>query len=102
MLKNKFTNLPQKIIQQILPTKAEKEEYTLIINYYDPEGKKVGSHSGLTLKENRTLKHHKQKDVINSHVPENYEIFPYFAYPQDNIASNNLPAEIMIAVRSCD
>ncbi|QLL74676.1 hypothetical protein [Lactobacillus crispatus] len=102
MLKNKLTYIPQKLIKQILPIKATVSNYTLLINYYDPEGHKVGSHSEIPLTQNSVIKYHELKRIINNHVPENYEIFPYFAYPQDNITSKNLPSEIMIAVRSCE
>ena len=100
MLKNKLIYVPQKIFQQILPTKATNTpNYQLPINYYDPEGNMVGTYSGINLAANETITHHQLKRFINTHLPENYEVFPYFAYPKENITCKNLPDEIMIAVR---
>lgn len=100
MLKNKLIYVPQKIFQQILPTKATNTpNYQLPINYYDPEGNMVGTYSGINLAANETITHHQLKRFINTHLPENYEVFPYFAYPKENITCENLPDEIMIAVR---
>ena len=79
MLKNKLIYVPQKIFQQILPTKATNTpNYQLPINYYDPEGNLVGTYSGINLAANETITHHQLKRFINTHLPENYEVFPYF------------------------
>ena len=93
MLKNKLIYVPQKIVQQILPTKATNTpNYQLPINM-------VGTYSGINLAANETITHYQLKRFINTHLPENYEVFPYFAYPKENITCENLPDEIMIAVR---
>ena len=99
MLKNKLIYVPQKIFQQILPTKATNTpNYQLPINYYDPEGNMVGTYSGINLAANETITHHQLKRFINTHLPENYDVFPNFAYTTDNITFQNLPDKIMIAV----
>src|SRR5699024_12031775 len=71
MLKNKLIYVPQKIFQQILPTKATNTpNYQLPINYYDPEGNMVGTYSGINLAANETITHHQLKRFINTHLPE--------------------------------
>lgn len=62
---------------------------TLEINYYNPYGEKIGTHL-----HERATDYMNLKEIINSNVPEDYQIVPHFAY------QSNISEEIMIAVKS--
>lgn len=64
---------------------------TLEINYYDPYGNKVGNHQP----KDTIISSTQLKETIDSNIPQDYQIVPYFAYPQHGITN-----EIMIAVKA--
>ena len=74
-------------------TKNINSANCLEINYYDPYGNKVGAYYSAPA--NAAI----LKEIIDSNIPENHQIVPYFAYPQHDITSDNTTEEIMIAVK---
>lgn len=74
-------------------------EYTLEINYYDPYGEKVGTYFSNPLNEKVFIHNDNLRKLIDSNIPENYQIVPYFAYPKHDITGKNITEEIMIAVK---
>lgn len=103
-MKSNITSIPKKVVKRTtslflsfsspsLPTKK------ITINYYDAEGNKVGSHSLNPVKDNWVITKDALRILIDSHIPQYYKIMPYFAYPEEDITLNNIPDEIMIAVK---
>lgn len=103
-MKSNITSIPKKVVKRTtslflsfsspsLPTKK------ITINYYDAEGNKVDSHSLNLVKDNRVITKDALRILIDLHIPQYYKIMPYFAYPEEDITLNNIPDEIMIAVK---
>lgn len=100
MLTTKIKSLPKKIATNLLVSFTPSKKTTLKINYYDSEGQLVGSHSLNPIKDGCIIDQHHLRILIDAHIPQNYAVFPNFAYPKEDITANNIPQEIMVAVKA--
>ena len=80
-------------------TKNINSANCLEINYYDPYGNKVGAYYSAPANAAIFISNKRLKEIIDSNIPENHQIVPYFAYPQYDITSDNTTEEIMIALK---
>ncbi|WP_283112651.1 hypothetical protein [Lactobacillus gallinarum] len=80
-------------------TKNINSANCLEINYYDPYGNKVDAYYFAPANAAIFISNKRLKEIIDSNIPENHQIVPYFAYPQHDITSDNTTEEIMIAVK---
>ena len=102
MLTTKIKSLPKKIAANLLVSFTSSKKSTLKINYYDPEGQLVGSHFVDPIKDNCIIDKHHLRILIDAHIPQNYIVFPRFSYPKEDISSENMPQEILVAVKAID
>ena len=95
MLKPSISN--EETITPIIPAVN-----TLRINYYDPYGTKVGDYRSTLPNENVAIESDRLKEIIDLNIPQDYQIIPYFTYPEFDITDDNITEEIKVAVKEID